>query len=319
MESNEIQPEETPDVTAPPVEGELESPYRNMWMPLVVIPGAIVIVLVLIFLAFGGITGSEPSIENNLALVSAGGKNQRTQAAFNLSQKIVANSNAILEGKPAPYPVPPDLKERVEGALAAARDDEIEAKVVLASLLVQLGEESGVTHLMGLMDLTDEQDPEGNNRFVVLVTLGTSGDSRVVPTVIKACESQDVGIRSLAAILLQQLEGEGVVPALQGLLNDGMLEVRANSAISLTRHKDPSGAELLYDLMGTEIYAAENASDPKRFRSGQIVSRSRSNAAVALARLGRIKDRQRVQAHGQDPDLEFRAVVLETLQNWEFE
>ncbi len=318
MESQEIEPEETPDVTAPAVEGELESPYKNMWMPLVVIPSAIVLVLVLIFLAFGGITGREPSIEANLALVTNGGKNERTQAAFNLSQKIVANSNAILEGQPAPWPVPADLQQRVEGAFAATREDEISAKVVLASLLVQLGDESGVQHLIELMEMGDAADPEGTNRFVVLVTLGTSGDDRALPAVISACESQDVGLRSLAAILLQQFEGEGVVPALQALLHTGELEVRANAAISLTKHKDASGAELLYDLMGKDLYEAEKKSNPMRFRSDLLVRRSRSKAVLALARLGRIQDRQRVQAHGADADLEFRAVVLDTLQNWEF-
>lgn len=311
MESQEIQPELPP-------EEESQSPYSNMWMPLVVIPGAIVIVLILIFLAFGGITGSEPSIEKNLQSVATGGKNERTQAAFNLSQKVVANSNAILEGKPEPWPVPADLKDQVAGAWGATREDEWAAKVVLASLMAQLGDEAGVGHLVELMGMDAVADPEGELRFVVLVTLGTSGDSRAVAPVLAASQSEDSGLRSLAAILLQQLEGEGVVPALSGLLGDGELEVRANAAISLAKHGDVTGSQLLYDLLGKDLYSAENANDPKRFRSAQLISRSRAKAATALALLGRPQDRQRVESYGQDPDLEFRAVILRTLNNWEF-
>lgn len=299
------------------VDDSLEpSPYNNLWMPLVVIPGVIVLVLVLIFLAFGGIAGKEPSIAENLRIVTSGGKNERTQAAFNLSQKIVANGNAAIAGEPLPWPVPEDLEAQVAVAWDRTLPEEVTTRVVLASLQAQLGDEDGVEHLIGLLDLSEADDPGAELRFVVLVTLGTSGDARAVPSVVAATSSEDAGLRSLAAILLQQVSKEDAITPLRGLLSDGKLEVRANAAISLAKHGDPGGVLVLSELLAKELYTAENKNDPKRFRSAAVVSQSRSKAAGALALLGREEDRALVEAYREDPDLEFRGAVLDCLANW---
>ncbi len=297
-------------------EGAPASPYNNLWMPLVVIPGVIVLVLVLIFLAFGGIAGTEPSIQENLRIVTSGGKNERTQAAFNLSQKVVANGNAALAGEPLPWPVPEDLQEQVSVAWDRTLPDEVTTRVVLASLQAQLGDENGVEHLIELLELGEAEDPGAELRFVVLVTLGTSGDPRALPHVLKTTESEDPGLRSLGAILLQLVEADEALPALRALLADSMLEVRANAAISLAKHKDPSGAEVLGSLLSTELYEAENKDDKKRFGSAAVVSQSRSKAAGALGLLGRDEDRARLEAYREDPDMECRGVVLDCLESW---
>ncbi|MFT7485293.1 MAG: hypothetical protein ACI9F9_001141 [Candidatus Paceibacteria bacterium] len=306
-----MEPQENLELDGPP-----PSPYNNLWMPLVVIPGVIVLVLVLIFMAFGGITGSEPSIQENLRIVTSGGKNERTQAVFNLSQKIVANGNARLAGEEEPWPVPEDLEAQVALAWDRTLPEEATTRTVLASLQAQLGSEDGVPHLIGLLSMGEMEDPGAELRFVVLVTLGTSGDPRAIPEVVKACQSEDSGLRSLAAILLQKVPSEDAIEPLKGMLADSKLEVRANSAISLAKHGDSSGAGVLSGLLGLEMYQAENANDPKRFRSANVVSQSRSKAAGALAILGRDEDRSVLEGYRDDPDMEFRGMILDRLANW---
>ena len=65
-----------------------------------------------------------------------------------------------------------------------------------------------------------------------------------------------------------------------------------------------------------EVYAAENAANRERFRTGRSVSESRMAALAALARLGRPEDRAGVEAWKEDADMEFRAVVLDALATW---
>ncbi|MFT7671500.1 MAG: HEAT repeat protein [Planctomycetota bacterium] len=295
---------------------ESASPYKNLWMPLVIVPGMIVIVLVLVFLAFGGIAGRDPSIADNLQVLTTGGKNERTQAAFSLSQKIASNSFAALNDEELPWPVPEDLTEQVRASWDAAGEEEYSAKFVLASLLAQLGDSEGVPHLIELLDIPESEDEGRKLCFQVLVTLGTFGDARATPHVVKFAESEDVGLRSIVAIVLQGLEGEEVVSTLEGLVHDPELEVRANAAISLAKMGNGAGVPVLFAMLDLEVYRAENEADRARFRTGEVVSQSRRKALTAIARLGRAEDRARVEGLKEDPDLEFRGVVLDSLAHW---
>jgi len=311
MESAEPGSSNEPQTEPPP-----EAPYKNLWMPLVVVPGLIVVVLVLVFLAFGGIAGREPSLEENLQVMITGGKNERTQAAFALSQKVSANSRAELDGDPLPWPVPEDLAERVAAALEGTDPTEYQTRFVLASLLAQLGEEGGVPELIALLDIPEAEDPDRQLVFQVIVTLGTFGDARAVGPVVAFAGHEDQGLRSVVAIVLQMLPGQEVAGTLEGLLADAELEVRANAAISLAKLGNPAGAGVLASLLEPEVYAAENEQDARRFRSGEVVSRSRRKAVSALALLGRAEDRAGVEAYRDDPDLEFRGAVLDALDSW---
>ena len=64
-------------------------PYRNLWVPLVVVPALIVMVLVLVFVFFSSIVGEEASPRENLARMLEGGANERRQASFNLVRQTL--------------------------------------------------------------------------------------------------------------------------------------------------------------------------------------------------------------------------------------
>lgn len=292
------------------------SPYKSLWVPLVVTPGLIVIVLVLVFLAFGGISGREPSIEDNLYDVVNGGKNERTQAAFNLSQKIAANSYAAIEGNELPWPVPVDLEDRVEVAWDSTDDEDSTLRFVLASLLAQLDNPEGVEHLLELLDLGEEEDPGAQLRFQVLLSLGTLDSPKALPRIVEFAESSDGGLRAVVAVVLQTSNESLAHETLERLVTDSDLQVRANAAVSLAKLGNPAGVEVLFSLLGTDVYAAANKDNEKRFRTGAEVSRARQTALRALARLRRAEDRSRVEEFSDDPDLEFRGSVLDALATW---
>jgi HEAT repeat protein len=271
---------------------------------------------VLVFLAFGGITGREPSIEENLYHIVNGGKNERTQAAFNLSQKIAANSYATLEGEEEPWPVPVDLRERVDAAWDSTGEQDATLRFVLASLLAQLDDPEGVTHLVELLDLGEEDDPGARLRFQVLLTLGTLDSEEALPAIVRFADSEDSGLRSVVAVVLQASDSETSRLTLEELVRDTDLQVRANAAVSLARLGSPEGVEVLFELLGTDVYEVANQDNPSRFRTGALVSRARRTALRALARLGRAEDRSRLEAFREDPDLEFRGEVLDALSTW---
>jgi HEAT repeat protein len=299
-----------------PVEPPTQSPYSTLWMPLVIVPAVIVIVLVLIFLMFGGIAGGPTSIQDNLQAVVTGGKNEREQAAFHLSQKVAENSQAALEGEELPWPVPADLEAQLQGAWESVPEDDVNVRFLLASLFAEMGDPEGVTHLIELLKASVEGDPGNELQFQIIAKLGALGDPAALEAVLPYAESPDAGLRSLVAIVLQNLGGEAATAALEGLLNDAEFEVRANAAISLSKLGSAAGVSVLLGLLEPEVYAAENAANRERFRTGRSISESRMAALSALARLGRLEDRSAVEAWKEDSDLEFRAVVLDALATW---
>ena len=83
--------------------------YRNLWVPLIVVPFLVVGVIALVFVFFGAIRGEDPSMEQNLATVTSGGANERKQAALSLAAQALENSVARSEGRDAPWPAPDAL------------------------------------------------------------------------------------------------------------------------------------------------------------------------------------------------------------------
>ena len=76
-------------------------PYSNLWVPLIIVPAAVIGVMLLVFVFFSAITGAEATPEENLRRMVQGGANERQQAAFNLVRQLRASAEGREEA-PAP-------------------------------------------------------------------------------------------------------------------------------------------------------------------------------------------------------------------------
>ena len=90
----ETRPEELP-AAGPAGPG----PYRNLFVPLILVPAMIVGAILLVFLFFGAIAGREASLAENLDRVVHGGQAERKQAAFNMVRQVAENEQARQEGR----------------------------------------------------------------------------------------------------------------------------------------------------------------------------------------------------------------------------
>lgn len=311
----------TPDPAGAEGEGELapgRSPYKNLWAPLVVVPALIVMVLALVGLLFGSIAGKPRSAADYVDAIVSGGRNERKQALFGLSQRIVEAQQAQLEGGEPEFrsdratlePLLADAWERTEAG-------DHETRYVLAALMAQIGMEEGVPRLASMLDLTEAEDPDAKLRFDVLLNLGSLGDPRALPALERAATDPDKGLRTVAVTGMQKLPLESVRPALVAALGDDALQVRASAAVSLSKLGDPAGATVLRDATDPEVYAAEHALDPHRFAGEATISESRIKALEGLARLHRPQDRELVaRLAAADADLNVRGAAKRALEAW---
>lgn len=291
------------------------SPYRNLWVPLLVVPAGIVMVLLCVFLFFGAISGSERTLDENLALVVNGGANERQQAAFSLGAQIAENQRAELEGREPPWPLDAGFLEELERAWRSVPEDDHQIRLALACLQAQGGDPAGLAHLLELAELPVEDDPEGTLRFQALAQLGATGDPAARAVLLRALDDPDAGLRSIAAIALQRQDGEEVRDALFGALGDPAFDVRANAALALALLGDERAADTLIELADPATYERERAaSDGRRFSRASLVSNGRASAVEALGRLGRERDRAFLEdLAADDEDLGVREAALRAL------
>jgi HEAT repeat protein len=301
-----------------PSDGSPPTAYKNLFVPLVVVPALIVGAILLVFLFFGAISGREASLSENLDRAVHGGQAERKQAAFNMVRQVAENRRARLEHRDLPWPVESDFLSRLRSAWDSTSTEDPSLRLVLASLLAQLDDPQGIPSLIALLDTPQGADPKGEVRFNALANLGALGDPRAEAPAIRILEqSQDPGLRAVAAIALQHIPGDAGLAALRAALDDPLLEIRANAAIALSMRGDPAGSSVLRDLLDPSVYSAEHGRDGAKFSQPRRVSESRVAAIEALSRLHRAEDRSAIErVADQDSDLAVREAAMKALDGW---
>jgi hypothetical protein len=310
-------PESAPPPADPGAPEGSSSPYKNLFIPLIVVPAAIVGAIVLVFLFFGAIAGHEASVEENLDRVISGGAGDHTQAAFNLVRQLAENQAARNEGRELPWPVDERFLPRLQAAWEATPADDKTIRLVLAGLAGQLGDPDAVPKLVSLLESMDAEDTDGV-QFHALANLGALGDARATPVIVRYLEgSADDGLRSVAAVALQRMPGEESRQALVGALDDRSLEVRANAALSLSVRGDAAGARVLRELLKTATYTSEHDLDARKYAQPRRISESRVKAVEALGHLKIAEDQALLAELAEsDKDLAVREAAMKALAQW---
>jgi hypothetical protein len=294
------------------------SPYRNLFVPLVVVPALIVMVLVLVFVLFGQIAGGEATIEQNLRRVQFGGANEREQALLHLVQQVEQNWMAIQAGEPLPWPAEGDLVAELERTWEATPREEASFRYVLAAALLQQDAPGALAKMLECLEYSDAEDPTGRVRHSALIGLASRADTlteaertRVREAILPFVEDDDLGLQIAAAGALRGFPSEPTVAALRGLLTDGSIELRGTAAVSLSHLGDASGADVLWELVDHETFDRARAADDTKFREEALVQAIRVKAVESLVRLARPEDVERLRRLAEDePDLEVREAAM---------
>ncbi len=314
---------EIPDDEGAPA-SERSSPYRNLFVPLVVVPAMIGMVFVLVWVLFGAITGEADSPAENLETVLHGGRNERRQAAFSLATQILEYQHAKHEGRATEWEIDetflPQLRNARAQISAPQEPGELAIPFVLSSVMALVGDPEGVQQLIEMTRLSASVDPKGEFRWKAVIVLGSIGGELAEPerlaaakTLIGLLESDDAGIALAAASGLQNLPGPATIPGLKGCLGDRSVELRLQAALSLVRLGDVSGAEVLRAMIHPEPYLAEHQMQPEKW-APQRISESRRKAIAALLEIREPPSRELLERWAEDdPDPSIRDLARRLL------
>jgi HEAT repeat protein len=222
---------------APPSEPLEESPASSstpagrLLVQFFLIPAFVVGIAVFVFWLFGSLAVDRKTPAELLSDVRTGGRNQRWQAAFELTKKLPAMTDPAEKGA---------FSAAALKAFEGAGNDDPRVRRYLTLVLGRLGDPKAVPLLEGALA---DKDPE--TRLYALWALALIGDPASAGKVRPLLESEDPGVRKTAAFAAGRMEDGEAVPALKRLLADPVTDVRWNAALALATLDDPSGRDVL--------------------------------------------------------------------------
>lgn len=279
-------------MTEPSSDIPKESP-RTILFQFVIFPLGIVAIAVGIFFLFGRLASDDQGVKDYLNEVRSGGRRERWQAAYQLSQLINAG-----EAKKDPH-----LVEDVIGAYREARNDDPRIRRYLSMVLGNLGDRRATPLLV---EALSEQDPE--TRIYAALALGRLRDPASVPALLKAFTTDERDIRKSAAYALGEIGDRRALPALVEALSDPTADVRYNAAISVARFGDTRAIGVLREMLDRSRLA--NVPGMRDEQKDAIMLA----AMPALVRIAPGEARQILAPIAQsDPSLQVRSAAKEAV------
>jgi HEAT repeat protein len=222
------QPEQKHSVDVPK-----ESP-RAILFQFVVFPLGIVAVAVGVFLLFGKLASDEQTIPDYLHEVQSGGRRERWQAAYQLSQLINA-------GQAKKYP---NLVNDVIRVYQDSKNDDPRIRQYLSMVLGNLGDTRATPLLVEALN-----DPSVDTRIYAALALGRLRDPAAVPPLLAQFQGAESDVRKAAAYALGEIGDARAREPLATALADADANVRYNTAIALARMGDTRAIGVVREML----------------------------------------------------------------------
>ena len=210
------------------------TPAGRLLVQFFLIPAFVVGVAVFVFWLFGSLAVDHKTPVELLADVRTGGRNQRWQAAFELTKKLPALTDPAEKAA---------FSAAAIKAFEGAGSDDPRVRRYLTLVLGRLGDPKSVPLLESALD-----DKDAETRLYALWALALVGDPKSAAKVRPLLDSEDPGVRKTAAFAAGRMEDGDAVPALKRLLGDPVTDVRWNAALALATLDDASGKDVLLGM-----------------------------------------------------------------------
>lgn len=207
---------------------------KTILFQFVVFPLGIVAIAVAVFFLFGRLASDEQTIPDYLNEVQSGGRRERWQAAYQLSQLINA-------GAAKKYP---NLVEQVSAVYRASKDDDPRIRRYLSMVLGNLGDRRATPLLV---EALAEKDVE--TRLYAALALGRLRDPAAVPPLLTVFANDERDVRKAAAYALGEVGDPRAIEPLRLALTDPTADVRYNAAIALARFGDHSAIGVVREML----------------------------------------------------------------------
>lgn len=210
-----------------------ESP-RTILFQFVLFPLGVVAIAVGIFFLFGKLASDEQTIPDYLNEVRSGGRRERWQAAYQLSQLINV-------GEAKKYP---NLVDDVGKVFRESKTDDPRIRQYLSMVLGNLGDRRATPLLVDAL-----QDSSPETRIYAALGLGRLRDPAAVPSLLDVAAKDERDVRKAAIYALGEIGDPRALPWLVEALQDPIADVRFNAAIAVTRFGDKRAIGVVREML----------------------------------------------------------------------
>ena len=277
---------------------EVPNARRKVFFGLFVFPMLIAVTMAILLSGIVLLTHEEETPETLITAIKTGAPSKRWQKAFELSNEL-NREGALLRSAGIMNEVIHvlndkdhyDAKTRAYMAMALSRFRTPEAEAALK---------------VALQAADDSEDP----KLVLFLIWGVGSFERSdsANEIAHFLESEHDDLRKASAYVLGALKNKEMVPKLERTLEDSVVDVRWNSALSLARLGSGSGREILLQMVDRKYL--NQVDDLKE----EEIERIMVNALKALG-LIRDSETQKIleQLSQSDPNLKVRQAALSAI------
>ena len=268
------------------------------------VPLTVVAVVVAIYGGFRLMVADERTPGEYLSDVRSGGRDRRWPAAYELSRLMDSPDTEVRFPELAPA--------LVEAFVDSEGDDpRVRRYLALAIGRLQSPPASTVAALSRALD-----DPDTETLITVIWALGSLGDESVVPLISRMYQFPDPGVRKMVVYALGVLPDDGSHTTLRTALDDPVPDVQWNAAVSLARHGDGRGVDVLRRMLDRDyvsrlVTPSGSLVDPA---SDVMISGLRAVAALHTVDIDADFGPSIKVLAEFDPSLKVRQAAMETLK-----
>ena len=282
---------------AAPPPSEPEPGFTSEMTRLFIVPAAIVLLCLGVFVLFGLVASEGKTAADYLAEIRQGSSNRRWQAAYELSRLLSRDAEKNRQA---------GVGREIASLLA---DPKITEPLVRRYLVVALEAVADPATVPALNSALSDADIEV--RLYAARALGRIGSRESVKSLLPLLEEEDPALRKMALFSLGRIGDRSAAPGIHPRLDDPVEDVRWNAALSLAALGDGSGAATLRQMLDTSYLAkVEGITEDQKIEA-------RINALQAVYRLKDPSLRGIVEELGRsDPSLRVRDLALKILKEW---
>ncbi|OGW88034.1 MAG: hypothetical protein A3A81_09040 [Omnitrophica bacterium RIFCSPLOWO2_01_FULL_45_10b] len=272
---------------------------RKVFFGLFVFPMLIAVTMAILLSGIVLLTHEDETPESLITAIKTGAPSKRWQKAFELSNELnreggllrsagIMNEVIHVLNDKEHY----DAKTRAYMAMALSRFQNPDAEQALRKTL-------------GNVD--NSEDPKFT--LFAVWALGNFKNPDSAQTVAQFLQSEHDDVRKTAAYVLGALNDQKVIPALEHALEDSVIDVRWNAALSLARLGNASGVEVLLQMLDRD-----RLQQVQQLNEAEI-ERAMVNAARALSLIRYPEAGPILKTISEaDPNLKVREAARATLQ-----
>ena len=284
------------------------------------IPLAVVAVIVLVYGGFRLLMSSERTPQEYLTDVKSGGRERRWPAAYELSRLLVEDPDIEIRHPNLGADMVDVFSELTDAARTTSftptgwmswSGDDAGVRRYLALAIGRLSRPppEAVVALVGALD-----DPDPETRIGVIWALASIGDESVIADVEAMYKAEDAGVRKMAVYALGALPAGLESSTLKLALEDPVVDVQWNAAVSLARHGSSEGLSVLQRMIDRAYVDRMVSRTPQLDSATDPVSEVMVGAleAVAALQVGSLRSEIEILSR-QDTSLRVREVALRAL------